>query len=527
MALARAETPKSLEGLSWAAWWLDDADATFDARERAFRLYRRLGDAVSAARMATWLAADQLDFRGAWAVARGWLQRARRLLATVDPCPDHGWLAFHEGYVALQQGDAAEACGRARQASDIGRRFDAPDLEMLGLALEGSTLVACARVEEGMRCLDEATARALDTDTVIPISRAWACCFMVTACETVRDYGRAYQWCDRIAEFVERYGGRYMLGFCRQHYAAVEMWRGRWQDAATQFEAALDAYTRSRPAFVAGVLAGFAELRRRQGRFDEAERLLDQLGRTSAPVCRSRLALNRGDAQEALELAERALRQTPAVMVMARVPALEAVLAAATARGERERAEAALAELKELTRLAGTGALHATVGFADGIVALARDDPDRARRLLEDAVDEFERHSAPFEAAGARLELARCLSLLGRGADARREATAALERLTQLGAQHEAVRARELLERLSIGSDRARPPVPEITSRERQVLRCMAEGLTNRQIADRLFVSEHTVHRHVTSILRKLDLPTRAAAAVHAVRAGLLDSSTT
>lgn len=525
-ALARKETPEALEGLSWAAWWLDDADTVFDARERAFRLYRRRGDAASAARMATWLAADQLDFRGAFPVANGWLQRARRLMATLDSRPDHGWLAFHEGYVALRQGGTAQARERARHASDIGRRFDVADLEVLGLALEGSTLVACAKVEEGMRCLDEATARALEVDVVIPISRAWACCFMVGACETVRDYGRAYEWCDRIAEFVERYGGRYMLGFCRQHYAAVHMWRGRWQEAATQFEAAVDAYTRSRPAYIAGVLAGLAELRRRQGSFDDAERLLDQLGRTSAPVCRSRLALDRGDAQHALELAERALRQIPDVMVMARIPALEAVIAAATARGERHRADAALAELKELACLAGTGALRATVSFAEGVVTRAADEPDRARRLLEDAVDEFEACSAPFEAARARLELARSLIVLGRGADAVREGALALERLIQLGAQHEARRARELLEGLSVVAGRQLPPVPEVTPREREVLRCLAEGLTNRQIAGRLVVSEHTIHRHVTSILRKLDLPTRTAAAAHAVRAGLLDSST-
>jgi DNA-binding CsgD family transcriptional regulator len=473
--------------------------------------------------MATWLAADHLDFRGAFAVASGWLQRARRLMATLDTQPDHGWLAFHEGYVALRQGDTAQACECGRQATEVGWRFDVPDLEMLGLALEGSALVASAKVEEGMRRLDEATARAVDADTVIPISRAWACCFMVTACETVRDYGRAYEWCDRIAEFVERFGSRYMLGFCRQHYAAVHMWCGQWQDAATQFEAALDAYTRSRPAYVAGVLAGFAELRRRQGRFDDAERLLDQVGRNSAPVCRSRLALDRGNAQEALELAERALRQAPAVMVLARVPALEAIVAAATARGERQRADAALTELRELTGLARTGALRAAVGFADGIVALAGGEPDRARRLLEDAVDEFDRCAVPFEAAGARLRLAESLRVLGRGADAVREATAAHERLIQLGAHHEARRARELLERLSIGRDAALPPVPEITARERDVLRCLAEGLTNRQIADRLFVSEHTIHRHVTSILRKLDLSTRTAAAAHAVQAGLLN----
>ena len=93
----------------------------------------------------------------------------------------------------------------------VRRQFRVPDLEMLGLAIEGATLVACARVEEGMRCLDEATATALRGVATVPISGAWACCFLVTACTAVRDYQRAFEWCDRIAEFAERYGSRYML----------------------------------------------------------------------------------------------------------------------------------------------------------------------------------------------------------------------------------------------------------------------------------------------------------------------------
>lgn len=527
VALAREETPEALEGLSWAAWWLDDADTVFDARERACRLYQQRGDATSAARMATWLAADQLDFRGASAVANGWLQRARRLLAPVEPRPDHGWLAFHEGYFAFGSGDTARGLERAREASQIGQRFDVPDLQMLGLALEGALLVACAQVPEGMRCLDEATARALETGAVIPISRAWACCFLVAACEGVRDYSRAYEWCDRIAEFVERYGSRYMLGFCRQHYAAVHMWRGDWRRAEADFEVALQAYARSRPAYVGRALAGFAELRRRQGRLDDAQRLLDQAGKAFGLVCRSLLALDRGEPQEALDLAERTLRHIPNIMIIDRAPALEALVVAALARGDVDRASAALTELREVARLTQTGPLRGAVCLADGIVTLAGGEHDRARKLLEDAVDEFERCGAPFEVARARLELARSLTALGRDADAMRETRAALVRLTELGAEGEARRARKVLERQSTGGSHPSPAVPEVTRREREVLRCLAEGLTNRQIADRLFVSEHTIHRHITSILRKLDLATRTAAAAYAVRAGLLDSSTT
>ena len=111
--------------------------------------------------MATWLAADQLDFCGAWAVASGWLRRAHRLLDPLEPGPEHGWLAFHEGYLAHADGDTATATELAARATELGRRFGVADLEMLGLALQGATLVGCARVEEGMRCLDEATATAL------------------------------------------------------------------------------------------------------------------------------------------------------------------------------------------------------------------------------------------------------------------------------------------------------------------------------------------------------------------------------
>src|ERR687898_665072 len=156
-ALADEESPDALEGLSWDSCWLDDADAVFDARERAFRLYRKRGEPASAARMAAWLAADQLDFRGAIAVASGWLQRAARLLEPLERGPDHGWLAFHEGYIAHLSGDSARAGELGARAAEAGRRFDVPDLEMLGLALEGAVLVAGAQVEEGVRCLDGAT----------------------------------------------------------------------------------------------------------------------------------------------------------------------------------------------------------------------------------------------------------------------------------------------------------------------------------------------------------------------------------
>jgi LuxR family transcriptional regulator, maltose regulon positive regulatory protein len=225
--LAAGETAAAQEGLSWAAWWLDDADAVFAARERAFHLYAAGGEPAAAARMATWLAADELDFRGAAAVANGWLGRAHRLLDPLDPAPEHGWLAFHEGYLAHAGGDTATARGLAESAAEAGRRFGVADLEMLGLALEGATLVGCARVGEGMERLDEATATALGGEAAIPISGAWTFCIMVGACTAALDFERAGEWIARIAGFAERFGSRYMLAFCRAEYGAVHLWGGR------------------------------------------------------------------------------------------------------------------------------------------------------------------------------------------------------------------------------------------------------------------------------------------------------------
>jgi LuxR family transcriptional regulator, maltose regulon positive regulatory protein len=520
-ALAREETPEACEGLSWAAWWLDDADALFGARERAYRLYKRSGDAASAARMATWLASDHLDFHGSAAVASGWLRRAHRLLDPLDPGPDHGWLAFHEGYLAHAAGDASGTRQRAAAAAELGRRFGVPDLEMLGLALEGATLVACAQVEEGMRRLDEATAAALEGEATIPISSAWACCFLVGACTAVLDYRRASEWCDRIAEFAERYGSRYMLAFCRAEYGLVHLWRGRWSEAETVLQLSVEYFARSRPAWAPAPLVALAELRRRQGRPEETALLLDRAGSSQAEqLCRARLALDRGEPLRAAELLERLLRQVPAYRKLQRAPILELLVRARIARGELSEAAAALDALREVERLVGTEPLRAVVERADGMLEAAGGEHERARTSLEDAVDRFERSGAPYEAALTRLELATSLLGLGRHDAARSEAAAALERLLELGADAQARRARRLVD---TSSDDGRIVLPQVTAREREVLRLLAEGLTNRQIAERLVVSEHTVHRHITNILRKLDLPSRTAAAATAVQAGLLE----
>jgi LuxR family maltose regulon positive regulatory protein len=208
-----------------------------------------------------------------------------------------------------------------------------------------------------------------------------------------------------------------------------------------------------------------------------------------------------------------------------RAPALLLLVHARIADGQLDEAASALEALRNIERLVGTAPMRACADLAEGVLAAARSDHDRARPLLEDAVDRFERSGAPLETAQARTALAASLAALGRADAAEREAAAALDRLLELGAEVEAQRARELLAATRRGDGRS--SLPELTPRETEVLRLVAGGLTNAQIAERLVISEHTVHRHVTNLLRKLSLPSRTAAAAHAARLGLLDESGT
>ena len=184
--LEAGETVEALEGLSWAAWWVEDAPACLEARERAYRLSRREGDRRRAAMLAVWLADDYLVLRGERAVANGWFQRAARLLEGFEPCPEHGWLDALLGYMAMVEGDQARAKELAVRARELGRRLGVVSLEMFALSVEGVALVNEGDVVDGMRCLDEATAAALAGEYEEIVPAGWTCCLLLNACERAR-----------------------------------------------------------------------------------------------------------------------------------------------------------------------------------------------------------------------------------------------------------------------------------------------------------------------------------------------------
>jgi len=218
-AIGDQETPAALEGLRWAAWWLNDADLVFATRELAFRRYRAAGELRGAARMALWLASDHLDFRGEAAVASGWRERARRLLGGLEEGPEHGWFALLEGSLALEvNDDPAAGKEHGARAAELGVQLGLIDLQMLGLAVEGLALVTEGQVQEGMRRLDEAVTAAIGGEFQDVVSILFASCYLIFACERVRDYDREAQWCRRLEELADRLRIRMLLGECRVHY---------------------------------------------------------------------------------------------------------------------------------------------------------------------------------------------------------------------------------------------------------------------------------------------------------------------
>jgi DNA-binding NarL/FixJ family response regulator len=532
-AVAIAETAEALEGLATAAWWLDDAPVVFACRQRAYRLYRERGDRLGAARLATWLGLDHYLYRVELVRANGWLRRAHRLLDGAEPCFEQGWLLLIEAHIALFEESDVE---RAREAGAatvaLGRSLQSIDLEMFALALEGLALVSEGRVAEGMRRLDEATTAALAGEMTDPDAIVTTCCYLIYACDRVRDFARAAQWCAALPAMCQRWSYRSMVGVCRVHYAAVLMWQGEWRQADVELVAALRELMATRPGWASEGRLRLAELRRRQGRLTEASRLFEQaLPHPLAVLGQAELALGRDDVVAAAQLVDRFLRRVPPANRTERAHGLEVAVRIYVALGAIDQARASLAELEVTTTLIDTEPLQASVRVARGIVAVGAGDLDAARRAFEDAIDLFQHSGAPFEALQARLDLIRVLSALDQRATAVLEGRAALEAARSLGAIRETGEATRYLRELDAQSAAAEGPCTPpsgLTRREYEVLGLIARGKSNQEIAEQLFISKRTVERHISTIYSKIGAEgtaARAMAATYAFECGLLQTT--
>jgi len=496
-ALGHVETPDAYEGLGIAARYELDAEAAIAAHERGYRLARTRGDSVAAARLAIQLGYDAYAFRGP-AEASGWVERAAMLVDGEPPSVAAAVVPMMRAHLALlvdHDPDAARA--ESAQAIALAREVGAVDVEMLALGLNGLALVSLGETEEGMRRIDAAAAAAVGGEMTDADSIETVCCFALDACKRVRDLDRAKEWCLRVREIATRFGDRQMFSVCRTHYADVLLWHGDWERADEELTAAVDELGAIRPGREADPLVRLAELRRRQGRTREAEELLVRAASHHLhALVEGLLALDRGDAETALDAAARFLRRIGAADRFERVAGLELMVRAGVAGGDMEAARGAAEEIAAIAAATPNAPLRAAALLAEGRIAAAEGEAVSAGALIEDGADLLESAGARYEAALARLDLAAALRTAGRDEPAGSAQSRAREALAELGAPA------------------GEQPVGGLSPRETEVLRLVARGLSNEDIARQFVLSVRTVERHVANVYAKIGASGRTARAI-------------
>lgn len=505
--------PVSFEGLAQAAWWLDDGATCVAARESAYRRYRELGDDRGAGRAATALAWDSLLFGLGEAVARGWLGRAHDLLDPLEETAEHGWLGVREAELALAvQHDPVRALAVAERASGVARRLGLGDLDVVGLALQGLALTIGGHVDSGMSRLDAAVAAATagDVDDVMWMGKV--CCWLIAACEETQDVTRAGEWCRRVETICAERELEPLFNVCRIQLATVQVAQGTWVEAEHELTTTLTRLAGSRRSSRLEAVVQLGELRRRQGRFAEAEGLFKQAEfHPTAVVGRALIRLAQGDAHAAWS-AMGALLLTLPRGTLTRAHALPSAVLIAVAAGDASAATQAADELRAIARSVGTYPLQARSAAADAALA----EPLKGVTLLREAVRHFSLAGLRYDEAETRLGLTTALLATGDTAAAREQLALATDILTELSASAGLIEARRLAGLL--GQGRTGP----LTGREVQVLQLVARGMGNAEIAASLVISEHTVHRHIANILTKLGASSRAGAVAQAINDRLL-----
>ena len=512
--LAAGDDPAARLGLSRSLWWLQDVDGALLHAEDAYVGFRTRGDRCAAARIALWLSREYAAVHGNEPASAGWFARAEGLLRDEPPSSEHGLLDLARAERAHDPGDIRS---NAQRALDVAMAFDDAALETESLARLGYAEIALGDVVEGTAKLDEAMAAATGGE-VGPLEVIGdVTCTAIAAFELAADWQRIEQWGRVIEAWVRTHDDVVVIGFCNACCAEMFLSSGHWDQAEGLLTEGLGVLQASgHRARCVHPAAKLAELRLRQGRIEEAEQLLD--GYEDLPEAAHAVAslhLARGETAVAAAVIHRRLNRIGHDSVLA-APFLSMLVDVQLAHGDVGEAAASAELLSTVARRSNLARIRALAEAAEGAVALARGDADAAGRF-ESALEGFVSQGMSVEAARTRMQLAR--AVVDRHPEvAVADAKMALAEFERISAPRDADAAAAFLREHGVSGRTGPKGLELLTRRETEVLHLLGRGLTNAEIAARLYISTKTAGHHVSNVLAKLHLKNRSEAAGYALR---------
>ncbi len=505
-----------LEQLATAAYLSGHDVESTDAWRRAHQARLDAGEFEAAVRCAFWLGFG-LMVRGEVALGGGWMARARALVDEHElDCAESGYLLVPQALAALGGGDAIRAKALFEEVLATARRFDDTDLDALGMLGSGQAQVEMGRIRNGVDLFDQAMVSVLAGE-VSPVVAGIVYCAVIDECQGAFDVRRAREWTTALNRWCETQPGLVPYrGQCLVHRSQILHFHGEWAEALGEATRARDRLAEPPHPAIGMAHYQLGEIDRLRGEFEEAERSYERAnehGRSPQPgLSLLRLAQRRVDGAAAS--IERTMAEASDRAGRARLlPAYIEIMLAATFV---DKAKEASVELSEVATETGFAYLEAAAAHWEGAVMLIEGNLQPALRSLREAWQTWQELEAPYEAARTQVLIAAACRELDDHDGAALEYQTACRVFEQLGAAPDLKRAADV-----IGGDRRRP-TEIVTPREHEVLRLLAAGKTNREIAATLTISEKTVERHVSNIFTKLGVSNRAAATAFAYDHGLV-----
>ena len=506
--------PEDTLALATAAYLVGDVDEAVRALQSGYQDMIKHGDDLGAVRFAFWLGLI-LNVRGETAVGGGWVARGRRILEGQPPdIVERGYLLPHEFFQYLARGDFARAGETAAHIVETGRRFSEPDLVAQGLMMQGRIMIYSGRVPEGLGLLDEAMV-GISAGEVSPIIAGMVYCSMIEACQEISDFSRAASWTSALTRWCEAQPGLVpYTGQCSLHRGQIMRLRGAYDDALAEFSLAQQRYQVEGTATAAALaLTEQGDVLRICGKFDEAESAYGkaaELGYEPQPGLVLAWTL-RGRTAASVSAVRRLLAEARTPVHRSRLlpAAVEVMVAAQLPDEAREYAD----ELSAIAAAFGNSALQAMSAYATACVELITDHDQEALADARESCRLWNDVGSPYETARARVLIGRALRNLGDQDSAAAELGVARRAFVDLGAAPAVQEIDRMLRRTLPGG---------LTEREAEVLRLVAAGRSNHDIASVLVLSPKTVERHLSNIFVKLEVSSRTAAAAYAHEHGLM-----